>query len=203
LSETSNIAIIIPAAGASSRLGSPKQLLKWRDTTLLSHCLQTASSAACKEIFLVLGAYKDEIREQLPANNAIILENPNWESGLGSSIALAMKQIIKSSHKIDAALIMLPDQPLVDSGFLKKMLQTFIPGHEQIIASVYEDGRIGVPAMFDKTYFKELSALRDDKGARKLITENLNKVTAIPGEGKLKDIDTREAYETLYRANHQ
>ncbi len=151
----------------------------------------------------MLGAYKDEIREQLPANNAIILENPNWESGLGSSIALAMTHIITSSHKIDAALIMLPDQPLVDSGFLKKMLQTFIPGHEKIIASVYEDGRIGVPAMFDKTYFKELSTLRDDKGARKLITEHLNKVTAIPGEGKLKDIDTREAYETLYRANHQ
>ena len=68
---------------------------------------------------------------------------------------------------------------------------------------VREDARIGGPALFDRSYFKELSELSSDKGARKLITENLNKVTAIPGEGKLKDIDTREAYEALYRATHQ
>lgn len=203
MSETSNIAIVIPAAGASSRLGSPKQLLQWGDTNLLSHCIETASSVACKEIFLVLGAYKDEIREQLTRQTVEILENPGWESGLGSSIALAMNKITQSPHNIDAALIMLPDQPLVDLDFLKRLLKEFSPGNEQIIASVYEDGRIGVPALFDRSYFKELSALSSDKGARKLITENLNEVTAIPGEGKLKDIDTREAYEALYRATHQ
>lgn len=200
--EPVHIAIIIPAAGASKRYGSAKQLLKWGNSNLITHCIATANSLTCDEIILVLGAHFERIRQQIPDLPMEILKNNRWETGMGSSIALGVKKITEDMPKINAVLILLPDQPLVDTEMLNSIVDSFSPGSEQIIASGYADGRVGVPALFDRSFFELLCELDDDKGARHIIRENRSKLVVIPGDDKLVDIDTPETYDALYKANH-
>jgi len=199
----SNIAILIPAAGASRRLGSPKQLLKWGGTTLLSHAIETAEELDQKEVVVVLGAYYDQIKPKLKKSSTQILKNEDWKDGLGSSIAVGVEYLHNCNDDYDAVLIILPDQPLIDPLYLKTMIEKFRVGENQIIASAYGNGKHGVPALFDKKYFKELIGLTDDRGAQKLIKQSAQFVTTLDKNPLISDIDTKEDYNKIYKANHQ
>jgi molybdenum cofactor cytidylyltransferase len=199
----SNIAILIPAAGASRRLGSPKQLLKWAGSTLLSHAIETAEELDQKEIVVVLGAYYDQIIPEIDNSVIQILKNEDWKNGLGSSIAVGVEYLHNCNDDYDAVLIILPDQPLIDQLYLKTMIEKFRVGENQIIASAYGDGKHGVPALFDKIYFEKLRELTDDRGAKKLIKQSAKFVTSIGITTVISDIDTKEDYEKIYKANHQ
>ncbi|MFT5436230.1 MAG: molybdenum cofactor cytidylyltransferase [Ulvibacter sp.] len=199
----SNIVIIIPAAGASRRIGSPKQLLKWGDSTLISHAIDIAEELGQKEIVLVLGAYYDKIKAEIDNRSIRTLKNEDWENGLGSSIAAGVEYLVKSLDTCDAVLILLPDQPLIVPFYLKTMIDKFKVGENQIIATKYGSGKYGVPALFDKKYFEKLRGLTDDRGAQELIKQSAKFVTTVDINPLISDIDTEEDYKKIYKANHQ
>ena len=97
LDSQSNIAIVILAAGASKRMGEPKQLLKWGDTTLINHAINTAVAVNSKEILLVLGAHYELIEKSIENSEVTILNNLHWEKGLGKSIAFAIDYLQNST----------------------------------------------------------------------------------------------------------
>jgi molybdenum cofactor cytidylyltransferase len=198
----SNIAIIIPAAGASRRLGSPKQLLKWGSSTLLSHAMKTAEELDQKEIVVVLGAHYDKIRSEIDDNSIQILKNEDWKKGLGSSIAVGVEYLLNAKDDYDAVLIMLADQPLITALYLKAMIEKFKVDQNQIVTTGYESGKHGVPAVFGKKYFNDLSALTGDRGAGELIKKSASFVTSIGVTPAISDVDTEEDYNKIYKANH-
>ena len=202
LNKTPNIAVIILAAGASSRMGIPKQVLKWKNTTLLGHAIETAQALDQKKLVVVLGANFDQIKARLNDDHIEILKNEDWKSGLGKSIATGIAYILKDDTHFDAVLVMLADQPLVDQSYFKSMLAEYRVGSSQIIATAYKSGKQGVPVLFDRAYLEVLSQLNDDKGAKVILRDHAENVSVVHAAHDVSDIDTIEDYERLYKANH-
>lgn len=198
----SKLAVLLLAAGSSSRMGYPKQLLKWKNTTLLQHAIDTVKQVDQDEIILVLGAYYEDINSKVDASDITIIYNENWEKGLGNSIACGIKFIIESSPDIESVLITLADQPLIDSNYLNKMIENYQLNTDKIICTSYQNKRLGVPAIFNKTKFNKLSKLNHDKGAKDILNKNPENILFISGKDLISDIDTIEDYETHYKRFH-
>lgn len=191
-----NIAILILAAGASSRMGRIKQLLPWEDTTLLGNTIKNAKVSNAGMIVVVLGANAESICNAITETDISSVENPAWQSGLGSSIACGTEFLLKRDNKTNGILIMLADQPLIDVDYLNTMMAAFHPEQERIIATAYKS-RAGVPALFSKSYFKKLSKLDDDFGAKKIIGDKNENVLILDPGNKAIDIDTKMEYDKL------
>lgn len=198
----SKLAVLILAAGNSSRMGVPKQLLKWKTSTLLQHAIDTVKQVDHDKAVLVLGAHFDDITSQMDTSGVTVVYNEHWEKGLGNSISCGMNFIIESLSQIDSVLILLADQPLIDADFLNDMINTHHLYSDHIICTQYENHKKGVPALFNKTYFEELSQLNHDKGARELLNKQSRNILFLDGTALISDIDTMEQYETLYKRFH-
>jgi len=183
-----NIAIIILAAGSSSRLGRPKQLLELNGKTLLQKSIATALEVS-KNVIVVLGANEKLIHPTISDFPIEIVLNKNHLEGMSSSIRTGMSVLEKK--KYNAALIMLCDQPYVDVFLLEKMISFFEKSELPIIAAEYE-GKVGVPAIFDVSLFPKLKKLEGQKGAKALIMTNLKNVEKVE-----IDIDTEEDWENF------
>lgn len=202
MSNETKIAILILAAGGSSRMGSPKQLLKWKGSNLINHTISKAIKLKAKYIFVVLGANVDLIKPEIEHEEVRIVINHDWENGLGSSISESMNFIFKSKLDIDGLLILLADQPLIEYDHYLKLINSFFPGKKSIVATKYKDNNLGVPALFDKFYFNELRNLNSDFGAKQVISKYAKIVISNENEKSRFDIDTPQQYQDLYRANH-
>ena len=203
MSSDLNIAILIPAAGVSKRLGSPKQLLKWGDSTLMGHVIKTTKQLDSHQVLVVLGAHYDKILKEISNADVKIIQNKNWERGLGSSIAAGAQFLLDSKNNIDALLVVLVDQPLISTAYLEAMIADFNTDEGRIIATSYGDDTYGVPALFDKKYLAQLAKLSDDKGAKMLIMNNLDSVSAVDMVPILTDIDTKEDYNKICETTRQ
>ncbi len=193
---TKNIAIILLAAGASTRMGQPKQLLPWKSTSLLGDAIRKAKTSKAKSVVVVLGANMESIRKEILENDVEIIENRYWESGLGSSIACGTDFLLKEKNKPNGILIMLADQPMIDTTYLNAMMAAFDQEQKVIIATAYEN-RAGVPALFPDNYYEELTKLDDDFGAKKII-DNYKENVSILDLGQITvDIDTISDYKKL------
>ena len=160
-----NIAIVVLAAGASTRLGQPKQLLRFGDKTLLAQICEVALAVENQQVIVVLGAHCEAIKpaiEQLPVQ---ILTNEKWADGMGSSIACGISHLPKNA---DAVLLLLCDQPFVTAAFLEKLIEKWRSSNSRIVTSAY-GGTFGPPAILDKKLFPELAALHGQHGAKKLM----------------------------------
>lgn len=189
------IAIAILAAGASTRMGRPKQLLPWGDTTILGHALHQAFGSKAQEVYVILGANNELIQTQVNFGSANIQINDRWQEGLGTSIATAAKAA--ANQNIDGLLIMLADQPQVDSEFLNKLIADFQPNQERIVATGY-DGEAGVPVLFDVVYFERLGGLEGDRGAKVVLKECKEQTIIVEPKVQLRDVDTEEGYLGLW-----
>jgi len=190
------IPILLLAAGGSSRMGQPKQLLPWGSQTLIEHQIQTLQATG-NPVNVVLGSNSNlviPVIEKYPAN---IILNTNWESGMGSSISLGIDQIIQKFPDAKGVLITLLDQPLITTSYIKKMLVTYQPNSQQILVSHSASGWTGVPVLFDKCYFKELSELRNEEGAKKIVRRHEENVILLDGGELLEDMDTPQTYQQL------
>lgn len=196
-----NISIVILAAGASSRMGSPKQLLKWGKGSLLNHAVKTVLEVGTSEVIVVLGANYELITKEIQHHPITILKNEDWKLGLGKSIACSTEHVLKSNSKTQGILITLADQPLINSDYLKKMIQVFTPCKRQIIATAYGEEKMGVPVLFDNLYFKELTKLSDDKGAKVVLKVHESFVKTLKPPVKNVDLDSKEDYKMLHRSN--
>ncbi|MDP4680996.1 MAG: nucleotidyltransferase family protein [Cyclobacteriaceae bacterium] len=183
-----NLAVLILAAGNSSRLGQPKQLLSYKDTTLLEHTIRCGKTVS-DNVFVVLGGNEDLIKNKISLKTVTSITNPYWKKGIGSSISYGTRSIIKTIYDLESLLILLSDQPKITGSVLSQLITAYTIEHKTIIASNYGKS-YGVPAIFEKTHFPELMNLQADSGAKSIIKLHLDYVNFIDfPEGKI-DIDT-------------
>lgn len=193
------IGIVILAAGNAKRMKQSKQLLPWGNSSLLGNVITNVLSTDADEVFVVLGAYKDEIKERTDLSQVITLVNENWQQGLGSTIAIATAEIDKKYPNISAVLLVLADQPFISSSHLNKMIELHKKDKEAIIMTKKDDYK-GVPVLFPKKYFSELILLSNDEGAKQIINRNKNGVKELVTNDDTTDIDTFETYERLHES---
>ena len=192
-----NIPILILAAGASKRMGERvKQLLPWKNTTLIENALTQARESHDEEVFVILGANEEFIKKQTQLPDQSCVYNENWSNGMGSSIVAGLQHLLSLSKEYDGVLVMLSDQPLIDTEYLNKIIDTWGKTSATITATGYENG-LGVPALFDKCHFPELLKLTKDYGARHIINDSNIKI--INPQGKEMDIDTWQDYQVLVK----
>jgi molybdenum cofactor cytidylyltransferase len=184
-------ALIILAAGASARLGQPKQLLPFRGRSLLRHAAETALGSVCRPVVVVLGALADRLQTELTALPVTVALNSVWAEGMASSIRAGLKAVASGTAAPDAVVIMLCDQPLITSGMLNQVVHVHRSEERGIVASAYE-GTLGVPALFSRKYFPELDSLRGDQGAKRIIVKHENDQARIPLPEAAFDVDRLE-----------
>jgi molybdenum cofactor cytidylyltransferase len=187
--------LIILAAGESSRLGQPKQNLLFQNKTLLQHTIETGLHSKCRPVIVVLGANVDIIAPHVPTEDVRVIYNKDWKGGIASSIRIAMEAIEKY-NSLSNVLIMLCDQPFVNTNLINNMLQKRMDTQSAIVACSYND-TIGVPALFDKTLFPKLLFLTGNEGAKTIIKNYSGDIALIPFDLGGFDIDTNADYQQL------
>jgi len=190
------IGAVILAAGESSRLGQPKQLLRFQGKTLVRRMVEAASDADCSPIAVVLGSDFERIKEELNDNPGAVVENAEWRSGIGSSIRAGVRRLIDDAPDLEAILLLVCDQPFVDATSIKKLSAIRDETKKQIVASRYAE-TLGVPAMFGRSCFQELLSLHDGTGAKSIILRDPGRVGEFPFPDGAIDIDTAADSEKL------
>lgn len=202
-----NVGAVVLAAGGSSRLGRPKQLLMFRGETLVRRAVRAAAEAGCDPVIVVVGGIKDAIQSEVDIRDsrissssapgkttqAMVVENAEWRNGVGTSIRRGVEHL---PGFVDAAVLLTCDQPFVDAGVIRRLISTQEKTGKPIVASAYAN-TLGVPAIFDRSCFAALLTLRDDSGAKTLMTTRPNDVAAVGFEQGAIDIDTPEDFERL------
>jgi len=183
------VAAIVLAAGASRRLGQPKQLLMHDAETLLERAIRLAHEAGTSPVVVVLGAHIHIIRASIPFKNAVSVVNNHWEQGISTSIQEGLRTVDKTAPGATGALLLSCDQPRLTSTHLRALVANFAAqGAAGITASAYA-GVLGVPAVFPRAVFPDLLALRGDTGARSLFAEPPCALNTIEFAGGEVDID--------------
>ena len=184
-----NTGIVILAAGDSSRLGEPKQLLPYRGKTLLRHVVDAATAVPEAAVAVVLGAQDDRIRRCLDGSSVLVVENASWREGMGASLRAGLVAMLAAHPEITSAVFLVCDQPFVTPASIEMLVELRQRTGSLIAASEY-GGTLGVPACFARQLFPELLALTGDSGARRVIFSHQDQVQAVPFEGGAIDIDT-------------
>lgn len=192
---TEKTGILILAAGNSSRLGQPKQLLEFNGNTLLNHTLEQALKVSSSTI-VVTGSKKIEIEKEL--HPSITCYNPNWEKGMGSSLNFGLQQLLSTFPDINNCIISVCDQPFINASIFFQLIEKQKFTDRGIVASAYSD-TLGIPVLFTKKYFGELVKLSGNEGAKKLLLEFKDDVAEINFEEGATDIDTIADYEQLIK----
>ncbi|WP_342645999.1 nucleotidyltransferase family protein [Mucilaginibacter sp. CSA2-8R] len=189
--------VIILAAGASSRMGQPKQILIYQQQTLLYRAVQAAVKLVNTYVIVVVGANQAVVITPELSNASItIVHNPDWQQGMASSVSAGIKRLIAEHPTVQNVLLMLCDQPFVDTMLLQKLIDAKEANNGHIIASAYQNTE-GAPVLFDRKYVPELMALKGQEGAKKLLGKYKNEVISVPFEQGAIDIDTPEDYKRL------
>jgi molybdenum cofactor cytidylyltransferase len=196
----SNIGIVILAAGESRRMGSPKQLLKVGNQTLIRRTIDIALATDLRPVVLVIGANKAAIAPEIVDLPITIIDNPMWEQGMSSSVKMGMAALWMTQKEVEAVLILVCDQPYISVSLLENIVENYQTTQKPIVACRYSN-EIGVPALFDRSMFEELLTLTGDKGAKPVIIKNLDKTNFIDFDKGMTDLDTPEEYQA-YLSRH-
>ncbi len=192
----SKIGILILAAGSSSRLGYPKQLVKFKGKLLLQRIIDIAEKLPVTQKVLVLGANSNSILEAIDVKDLNLIINKDWKEGMASSIRAGLYGLLEKQSDLEHVLILLSDQPLLRIDQIESLIQQQLNNEVQAIFSEY-DGITGVPAIFSKELFSELQKLEGDQGAKKLIYQKNLEFKTVKFEKGNFDVDTREDVELL------
>jgi len=189
-----SVGVVLLAAGGSSRLGRPKQLLVHGGKTLVRRAAEAAVAAQCGPVVVVLGAQAQAVATELAGLPVHTVHNAAWEQGMGSSLRVGLRALDTAApagagSAVEAALVMLCDQLRVESGHLRALVESFTRTRASIVASGYEGAR-GVPALFSRALFPELEALAPDQGARGVIARDPSRVVEVALTGGGEDVDT-------------
>ncbi|ADO75955.1 nucleotidyltransferase family protein [Stigmatella aurantiaca] len=181
------VGAVVLAAGGSSRLGQPKQLLHHEGRTLVRRTTETALAAGLSPVVVVLGAHREAVAAELAGLPVHPVHNPDWAAGMGGSLRVGLRALPPES--VDAALVVLCDQLRVDAPHLSALVDTFSRTQSPIVASGYAGAR-GVPVLFSRTLFAELEALAPEEGARRVIAREPSRVVEVALAGGAEDVDT-------------
>jgi CTP:molybdopterin cytidylyltransferase MocA len=186
------VAAIVLAAGASRRLGQPKQLLRHGGETMIERAIRMATESGTAPVIALLGAYHEEISAAVPMHKldaAIPVVNDNWSQGIASSIQAGLIALAEIAPDAAGVLILGCDQPRLTTGHLHALLEAFDRQAEAaMVASAYAC-TLGIPAVFPRPVFAKLHALRGDQGARSLLMQPPCPLVALPFPGGEIDID--------------
>jgi molybdenum cofactor cytidylyltransferase len=186
---------LVLAAGGSSRLGRPKQLLPYGDSTLLGHVLATACNAPLDQLIVAVGGSADEVLNSIDLRGADVAVNEEYGEGCSSSIAAALPLV---DPEADVLVLMLGDQPGVTAANVCGLLQG--RGDSPLAVCRYDDGR-GHPFAFGREMFGELAQLHGDKAVWKLLEQHADLVREVPMPGRIPpDVDTWEDYQSVLSA---
>lgn len=183
---------LLIAAGSSSRLGRPKQLVNYKGKHLINHAIDQLVNSDLNELKIVLGCNSELIIPLIDTRINVVI-NEKWESGMGSSISLGIEQL---SYDVDAILVSLVDQYNMTSSVINSLINEFNNNPEKLIVSQYSNGIYGPPAIFPRRLFDDLKVLEGDRGAGKSIKSELannpDQVIVVNFEKGHLDIDTPE-----------
>jgi len=189
--------IIVLAAGASSRMQQPKQLLTYDDQSLLVHTIDEAQKSLMP-VVVVLGAHSQEIMPDINDLEIDLEVNKNWESGMASSIKAGLEKAMEIYEEMENCILAVCDQPYISSVLLQVLVDQKKTSGKKIVASSYA-GTLGTPALFDKKYFPELLSMQGDHGAKNLLQKYHADLASVPFEKGEIDIDTKSDYEQLLK----
>lgn len=164
------IGVVILAAGSSSRLGQPKQLVQYEGKSLLQRTIDESHSSNFIFRAIVHGYRGEAIISSLDLKDFTPVENPGWAEGIASSIRAGIDHALTVIPDLGHLMFLLSDQPFINSAVLQRLVRAHSQNNKGITVSRY-DGDIGVPAIFSKAYFPELQALKGDQGAKKIILQ--------------------------------
>jgi molybdenum cofactor cytidylyltransferase len=181
-----NLHVVILAAGASTRLGQPKQLVRLGGRPVLHRVVGEAVAVAGSSVTVVLGAHAGELSRLLQNSPASVLVNRHWEEGMASSIRCG---IAAAPASADAVLMLLGDQIAVSADDLRRLISAW-GGHDTVIAASVYRGTLGVPAIFPRFCWSELAELRGDCGARAIIHRYAARLVHVPMASAAVDLDT-------------
>ena len=184
---------IILAAGASTRLGQPKQLVKLGGRPALHIVLANAAALTGNSVSVVVGAHAGDLTYLLAHTPASLIVNRYWEEGIASSIRAGLAALPPGC---EAAMILLGDQVAVTLDDLKRLEACWKSEDGRIAASVY-DQHVGVPAIFPRICFSELAELRGDQGARAILERNAYRLVRVPMPNAAFDLDTPDDLAAL------
>jgi molybdenum cofactor cytidylyltransferase len=191
-------AVIILAAGASSRLGIPKQTLPFKQTTLLEHSITEALHSIADLVIVVLGAGAAGIQPAVQHKKLSFVINEHWQEGMASSIRCGLQYLLAKQPSVQAALLMVCDQPYISTALLDKLVTLRAATGSGIAASSY-GGTKGIPAIFEKILFPALLQLNGDTGAKKIIMDNVGSVPVVVFPLGTVDIDTQDEYKMIQK----
>lgn len=192
-------AILILAAGSSERLGRPKQLVKWNQSTLLNHTIEQACKSSHTDVYIALGGNQAEIRPSITLAIPII-NIPNWRDGMGSSISRSLAYITTKNY--EAIILSVCDQPYISCHIFEALIRKFEKENLSIVTSNYKNSS-GPPTLFARKHFPALLKLKGDVGAKKVVKNNLSEATKVQFSDGDIDIDTEDDLYYLTISNKE
>lgn len=180
---------VILAAGASTRMGSPKQLLTLDGQPLVVRAVETALASPAWPVVVVLGAHAEKIRPLLTRLPVLIADSPAWAEGMAASIRAGITTLRQFSRALDGALVALCDQPAFSAEVIARLVAAQRASGRSIAAAHYQ-GRQGAPALFLREHFETLAHLTGEAGARDLLNDEPARVTAVALPSLAHDLDT-------------
>ncbi len=189
------ISAIILAAGMSSRMGSPKQLLKLEDRTLIRIVTENVLASSVDEVLVVTGYLEQRVSAAIKDLPVKTFLNPCYEQGQGTSLAVGVKAL---NVKTSAFLVFMVDQPFITASLINTVIGEFEKRSSLVLRPVY-NGQPGHPVIFSYDLSDRLKQLAGDEGARQVLKELGDKVDCFPvqDEAAIFDIDTPEIYNSL------
>jgi molybdenum cofactor cytidylyltransferase len=189
-------AAVVLAAGGSSRLGRPKQLVTHRGGSLLRHAIDCARRAGCDPVLVVLGAEADRIAGDLEGSGVTIVIHEGWQAGLASSIRAGVAAARRRVPEPDAVMLIACDQPKLTAGVVRELRESVESGRHPLAACRY-DGTVGVPAAFHRPLFGELLQLEGSGGAKSILESRLEEAHCVDWPDGAIDVDRPEDLDAI------
>jgi len=191
------VGAIVLAAGAAARMGRIKQLLKVEGQSLLRRAVRAAIEGGCGPVIVVTGAHGRETAAEIADLAAVTVENRGWAEGMGSSIRAGLAALEDTKPEMDAAVILVCDQPHLSGAVVKALVEAWSAGGRPMAACEY-GGTVGTPCCFDRSVFANLAKLGDAEGAKGLLVADPAGVTRVPWPQGEVDLDTPEDCQSFF-----
>ena len=190
------VGAVVLAAGSASRMGRPKQTLKFQGQSLIRRAALAAVGGGCSPVIVVTGAYAEASSRELDGLKVRIAYNSQWATGIASSIRTGLGTLLAEDANAAAVVILLCDQPHVTADIVSQLSEAYRATRSHIVASGY-GGSFGVPALFARPFFDALSELEGGAGAKQLIEQYSAEVHVLPFRDGEVDLDTSDDFSRL------
>lgn len=190
------IGILVLAAGGSTRMGRPKQLLQFEGKSLVRRAADTAIEAGGDPVVVVTGNAADQVVAEVGDLKVYVAHNPSWDRGMGSSIRVGVATLLKVRPTVDALIITLCDQPGISSKTLRELVQAHIETEKPLCAAAFGDA-VSPPVLFGREFFGELLSLADEAGAKQILLKHSAQLCRVNCPEAACDVDTPADYKAL------